>query len=73
MFCALSLARIGKMTKDEGYKMTKNEIKKLIDHFDDHCRKFWPCELCISGDAGKIRALLEALTHDEIIVTEKDV
>lgn len=52
--------------------MTKEEIKNLIGEYDMFVNTFRYAKFVVDGNAKKVHDLLEELTHDELILEEKD-
>lgn len=52
--------------------MNREELKALIGRYEKHCGTFHTSEFVVTGDAEKIRRILEELTHDELLIPEKE-
>ena len=53
--------------------MNRKELKELIGRYENHCSTFHSSEFVVSGDAQKVREILEELTHDELLIPEKEI
>lgn len=52
--------------------MNREELKALIGRYEMHCNTFHTSEFVVNGDAEKVRRILEELTHDELLIPEKE-
>ena len=52
--------------------MTRAELVNLISEYDAFIELFKHSQFVVDGKAARIRAILEELTHDELLIPEKD-
>lgn len=52
--------------------MTRDELKRLISEYDEFVMLFHSAQFVVDGKAARIRAILEELTHDELLIPEKE-
>jgi hypothetical protein len=57
---------------DKEARMNREELKALIGRYEMHCNTFHTSEFVVNGDAEKVRRILEELTHDELLIPEKE-